>query len=497
MRKKITYIPLALLILLAGCSKSYFSINDNNPNQITKLPAQGAMAGVLNQTAAIVTCDFPFLACSHGYWTVAQGFSDIIDFCNFNYSTNFGQSIWQDIYGNLGNISYIENSAQTDSSLVFFGAFAKILKAQQYQMLVDVYNNVPYTQASIVADLYPKYDNAQAIYEDIIKKIDTAIQILNISHPTAVQPTTATDIMFGGNVTLWKQFANTLKLRILLHQSEMAGRQSYIQTQIQNIVNEGDGFLQAGQNAWVNPGYTRNNLQQNPFYVAFGYNSSGGQSPNNVSFRAQSYAISFYTNTNDSRIGYFYSTLGNTNQYVGGPWGTQGLPAPSSASGIGPGLLQNDGQSCPIMTAMESLFLQAEAAQRGWIVPATTTQDLYQQAIRESYRYLNVTNADIAAAAYYNQAITNVGWAASSDKIQAIMVQKWAAMNGIDWPEVWTDYRRLHLPSDIPFSNSPNVAGPHNPVRLLYPTIEYQTNQANVQAMGTINQFTSKIFWMP
>lgn len=488
---------MALLMLLAACNKSYFNVNDNNPNQITTLPAQGALAGILNQTASIVTCDFPFLACSHGYWTMAQGFSDIIDYANFNYSTNFGQDIWQDLYGNLGNITYIEKAGLKDSSLVYYVALAKIMEAQQYQMLVDVYNNVPYTQSSNVAILYPKYDNAQAIYEDIIKKIDTGIALLNSVHPTAQQPGNGTDIMFGGNFTLWKQFANTLKLRILLHQSQMPGRLSYIQTQLQNIVNEGDGFLQAGQNAWVNPGYSKNNLQQNPFYNAFGFNSSGGTSPNYVSFHAQTYAINFYTNTNDTRLGYFYAPLGGTTQYVGGPFGTQGLPSPSSASSIGSGLLQSDVQSCPIISATESLFLQAEAAQRGWITPATSVQDLYQQAIRESYRYLKVTDADNAAATYYSQAINNVGWAASADKIQAILVQKWAAMNGIDLLEVWTDYRRLHLPSDIPFSNSPNVAGPTNPVRLLYPTIEYQTNQQNVQAMGTINQFTSKIFWMP
>jgi hypothetical protein len=81
--------------------------------------------------------------------------------------------------------------------------------------------------------------------------------------------------------------------------------------------------------------------------------------------------------------------------------------------------------------------------------------------------------------------------------LQAIIVQKWAALNGLDLLEVWCDYRRLHYPSDIPLSNSPYVVAQTPPVRLLYPTVEYQTNQANVQALGTINQFTSKIFWMP
>jgi hypothetical protein len=293
----------------------------------------------------------------------------------------------------------------------------------------------------------------------------------------------------------------------------MAGRQSYIQTAIQDIVNEGDGFLQAGQNAWVNPGYAQNNNQQNPFFAAFGFNSSGGTANNYTSFKAQDYAISFYTNTNDTRLGYFYAPLAGYGilpfQYVGGPFGTIGLPSPSSASSIGAympagggapagprvGLLQSDAQSCPIITATESLFLQAEAAQRGWI--SGDPQSLYQQAITESYSYLLVTNPDSAAAAYYSQPLVNVGWNASPNKLQAIIVQKWAALNGIDLLEVWDDYRRLHYPSDTPLSNSPTAISTTPPVRLLYPTIEYQTNQASVNKLGTINQFTSKIFWMP
>ena len=510
---RLAFIPFALLVLLASCGKSYFNVNNNNPNQVTDLPPRTLMAGTLNQAASIVTTDFPFLGCYQGYWTITQGFGDITDFANYNYSTNFGQNIWTDLYGNLGNITYVEAAAAADNTLVYFGAMSKIIEALHYQMLVDIYNNVPYTQASNKVILYPKYDDAQSIYEDIVKKIDTAITMINTAPLTAVMPDPSNDIMFGGNMLLWKQFGNTLKLRILLHQSEMSGRLSYIQAQIQNIVSEGDGFLQGGQNAWVNPGYSQNNNQQSPFYASFGFTTSGGTAGNYTSFKLNNYALNFYNATNDPRLGYFYSPLGGYGitpyHYVGGPFGTIGLPSPSSASSIGAyipesggvpagprvGLLKGDTQSCPILTATESLFLQAEAAQRGWITG--DPQTLYQQAITESYNYLQVTNAAAAASAYYSQAINNVGWTASTNKLQAIIVQKWAALNGTDLLEVWSDYRRLHYPSDVPLSNSPNVVSQTPPVRLLYPTIEYQTNQANVKATGTINQFTSKIFWMP
>ncbi|HEV2482147.1 MAG TPA: SusD/RagB family nutrient-binding outer membrane lipoprotein, partial [Puia sp.] len=330
----------ALVTVLASCGKNYFNINNNNPNQVTGLPPKTLMAGILNSAASIVTTDYPFLGCYQGYWTIAQGFSDITDYANYNYSTNFGQGIWMDIYANLGNINYIEQSAASDPTLVLYGAMARIMKALHYQLLVDIYNNVPYHQASNALILYPRYDSAQGIYEDLILQIDTAIAMINGANASvAVQPDVTSDIMFGGNMLLWKEFGNTLKLRMLLHQSEMPNRQSYIQARLQDIASEGDGFLPAGQNAWVNPGYSQNNNQQNPFFASFGFTTSGGTAGNYTSFKANNYAINFYSSTNDTRLGYDYSPLAGYGvtpyQYVGGPFGTIGLPSPSSASSIG------------------------------------------------------------------------------------------------------------------------------------------------------------------
>lgn len=511
-------IRLTGTILLVGlacaCSKSYLNVNNSNPNQVTSISPNLLLAGTLNTTASIVTTDFPFLGCYQGYWTISQGFSDITDYANYNFSTNFGQNIWTDVYGNLGNIAQIEAAARADSSLVLYSAMAKMIKALNFQILVDVYNDIPYTDASSPLNIYPRYDNADTVYQHLVMTIDTAIGMINSASLSATQPTGSDDIMFAGNMTAWKQFGNTLKLRMLLHQAGLTAKASYIQDRLADIAGEGDGFLVSGENAWVNPGYSQNNFQQNPFFASFGFTSTGGAASNYTSFKANIYSINFFNNTNDVRIGYDYAPLtgyaGNPPYlYVGAPFGTIGLPSPSSASSIGAympatatspagpqvGLLQNDGQSCPILTATESLFLQAEAAQRGWIQGDPET--LYEQAITESYAYLLVTNAATAASTYYSQPIRDVGWNASPNKLEAIIVQKWAAMNGIDMEEVWSDFRRTGFPSDLPPSNSPNALSKTPPVRLLYPQIEYQTNSANVNAEGTINQFTSKIFWIP
>ena len=62
----------------------------------------------------------------------------------------------------------------------------------------------------------------RSIYDSLIVSLSRAIDIIdNATDQTAPG---ADDAMFGGDMLKWKQFANTLKLRILVRQSDMAGK---------------------------------------------------------------------------------------------------------------------------------------------------------------------------------------------------------------------------------------------------------------------------------
>ncbi|MCP2937624.1 SusD/RagB family nutrient-binding outer membrane lipoprotein, partial [Salmonella enterica subsp. enterica serovar Typhimurium] len=71
--------------------------------------------------------------------------------------------------------------------------------------------------------------------------------------------------MFGGDQTKWVKFANTLKLRLLMHQASRADRAAYVQAEIAKIVAEGSGFLGSGEDAAVNPGFQQD--KPNAFYA--------------------------------------------------------------------------------------------------------------------------------------------------------------------------------------------------------------------------------------
>ena len=95
--------------------------------------------------------------------------------------------------------------------------------------------------------------NSRTIYEDLIVQLDAAMAAIQARSCSRHAIPARSDIMFGGDMDNWLKFANTLKLRILVHQSDMSGRASYITSAIATTASI--GYLGAGESALVNPGY--------------------------------------------------------------------------------------------------------------------------------------------------------------------------------------------------------------------------------------------------
>src|SRR5690348_10320587 len=123
-----------------------------------------------------------------------------------------------------------------------------------------------------------------------------------------------------------------------MRQTQMSGRDAYIKAQVNDIKNEGSGFLQA--DAGVNPGYLNSAGKQNPFW-GFNYNTS--LTYTNDFWRANQYAIDFYRVNNDPRYKFVYGpTTGNDTAYQGNVLGQQTGALVGSASSIfGPGVLKS------------------------------------------------------------------------------------------------------------------------------------------------------------
>lgn len=492
---KITATILAgatlILLLGAGCKKGFLDIN-TNPNNASNASPELVLPNVLNVCAARQINSYTFISGWMGYWASSGSYApDNTDYTSYKQTTDFGEALWSNIYNNLEDIYYVEQQAIAQNKPFYEGA-AKIIKAYEFQQLVDMFNNVPYAEAlKGTSNMLPKYDQAQAIYDSLIEGLDKAIELMK--RPDAIAAVNS-DILFNGHTDEWVKFANTLRLRILLRQSEKPGRAGYIQAQLAKVQAEELLDTDAG----IDPGFVNTDGKMNPFYD-FAYNASGTYTQD--FWRANQYAILFYKNNNDLRLKKVYQgTQADPTVYQGNYIGQQtGAFVGSSCSRFGPGVLKSYSQPAVLLSAAESYFLQAEANVKGWL--NGDAKSAYENGITASFEYLGVSNAAGEAAIYYSQNSnrqTNWSTAASNnDKLALIIRQKWAALNTVTPFEAWADYRRLGLPADIPLTQNPAVDVLAIPVRIIYPTSEYQTNAANVKAEGNIDHHTSKIFWMP
>jgi len=498
------YIAAFLVIVGTGCKKDYLDVN-TNPNSLPTATPAYVLSNALNVTAAnMVTPNETGMVWS-GHWTQSNGY--IISTTLFSYAfTNGDFPYWDNTYDNLYDYQYVIDNA-TKYSQEYLKGPAKVMKAYNFQKLVDLYGNIPYTEAlKGVANLAPKFDDQKAVYESLIVLLDDAIKDLKAN---AFASTYAgSDIIFKGSNTNWIKFANSLKLRILMRQARVSGRDAYITAEVNKIFAEGTGIL-SGSDVGVNPGYVASAGQINPFYDLYGYSETNARRAYNNWPRGTEFLINTLKSTGDTvRLKRIFYAIGNENganpgvstkdevaaNYVGVPYGSSAGFLPAVTSAPGPSVLVKGVFNKPyiLMTASEAQLNLAEAKQRyGAAISFTgTAQSYYEAGVKESYRILGASSAD--ATRLLASGVQDIDFAASTNKLQAIAYQKWLTFANYNGLEAWSEYRKNNYPA-IP--QSKNYVGTARPLRLYYPGTELGSNGANVNAQGTIDPLATRIFW--
>ncbi|NII29435.1 SusD/RagB family nutrient-binding outer membrane lipoprotein [Pseudoflavitalea sp. X16] len=500
--KCLSALALAAGIAGAGCKK-FIDVN-NNPNLATATNPTLVFTNALNVYAASLAGGGNVLGNYWGgYWAHSTSFASGTPEKTYSF-TNGDFNYWAGILDNINDLQLVINTADAKEQSYLKGP-AKVIKALRYQELTDVYGNVPYTDAlKGIAVFQPKYDKAQDVYDSLIVLLDQAVADLKANPFPGAFQAGIYSIGSGHEAADWIKFANTVKLRILMRQS--LARENYVKTEIQKILTEGSGFIGAGDDVLSQPGYTKTVGKLNPFYAAAGYDQNDAEVGGHQAFRISEYLIDTLKATNDTiRLKYiadvtpasrpatapaFYQ--GSVDDYIGVPFGGEGADYLSAnSSPVGPGRIIKGVAAAPqvIFTAAESLFLQAEAAQRLGIAGLGDAKTFYEQGIRESFRLLNApadaANDLIAESASFNTA---------PDKTNAIVYQKWVALANFNGMEAWAEFRRNDFPA-VPLSVNGGRTVNTRPVRLHYPLDEVNTNKTNVDAQGKIDVFTSRLFW--
>lgn len=506
--KKLLYINLifATLLFSTGCKKGFLTDLAVNPNQPSQAPASLILPPILTGYASNVYFSVVPMGLWMGYYSISGGYS-VNNNTETYYVSAASPNIWDSEYGILKNAAYMEQTAAEDPNGQYSVAVAKILKAWGFQTIVDAYGMAPYSQAfKGSGDFFPAYDQGQAIYDSCIMQLDNAINLIQNAPSTAAN-LGSNDIMFGGDMTQWAKFANTLKLRFIIRQSNVISG-SDAQSEIAKTAAV--GYLT--DDAIVNPGYLNTAGKQNPFWGSYGVSAGGSLYSDGFNYiKAGGAALDFFSKKQDPRLFYvyapdgitpnttdFFATDTNYVDYHGVYYGdrkTATDQGTNGTAGIGHGIMSGPTAGVPLMLAAESYFLQSEAAVRGWTTD--DAQELYISGIKSSYEYLYTAAGDSKAeadAAALNYDTTNAGTA----NIQNIITQKWAALAGINSFEAWNEYRRTGYPntSVLPETKFPGNTR-HIPTKLMYPTSEQNTNQDNYKAAvaaGNDPQST-KVFW--
>ncbi len=412
-------------------------------------------------------------------------------------SSTFYNPIWDWTYKNVSNFQKIIN--YNSDSYDNHKAIAKILKSFYMQYIVDLYGDCPYSEAfQGQANLYPKYDDDMLVYRGLVNELDEAIDLIENANSSDVV-VGAEDAMLAGNMQRWKQFANTIKLRILLRQSELTDTETttYIDQQLDALA--GAQFVDF--NVTINPGYNATNAnRQNPFYGAYGYTINGQETGNRSLVTASLHAANELNNTADPRRSRLFTTTGGL--VVGIEQGADSGAAADNPSFLGPAIIPvpvsgnasvGSSMSGYVMTLSEAKFILAEAAYR---YPAKfggyDAQTLFTEGIQASFTRLGVTPAAGATYLANIDSIDGYGWNGSANKIEAIMTQKWIAVMNVHAIESWIDYVRTGFP-ETPLALTNGGVG--KPKRLMYPASEYISNTSNVPAQTSATVFATGPFW--
>lgn len=520
MKKSFKYIFGLLLVSSVISCKKDLDIN-TNPNQ----PLAATVNTVLPQ-AIVATANniaqFNFYGGQvAGYFANGGGVSGWGSIVSYNYQNDEFSGLWANTYDILTDVKYVLDQSANDATKSQFNAAAKVLKAYNFELLVDTYNDVPYTEANLgLANVQPKYDKATDIYKNLADLLDQAIATFKAGGSAKGTPAfVAADPLFGGNddqLTRWAQLANTIKLKLVL---KGQGKVTFTNTTFDAI-----GFITADAN--VQPVYTKIDGKQNPAWNRWAYAASGTAVGAASQYAVTPYIMSFYNGNklNDAKraaVTFKSGTTTAVNQ-LGYQLSDAGRGAAPSSWFVGTdvntyskvGILKGPDASQPLMLAAESYFLQAEANVKGLVTGTAATN--FKSGIIASFNYLYTDNtgavpstrtpaADADAYVTANTASFLANFAVATtdaQKLEAIITQKYIAFNMTFGHEAWNEFRRTGYPTIVTSGASANqtfvsitseaTAANKLPTRILYPITEFKYNAANIP---TVDKYTSKIFW--
>ncbi|WP_166426958.1 SusD/RagB family nutrient-binding outer membrane lipoprotein [Flavobacterium psychrotolerans] len=411
------------------------------------------------------------------YWTQSNGSNQYKDIDSYIIGTGDYYSAWRDMYDALGDIRQVKKTALAEKNWNYY-LIATVLEVQGSQVLTDFYGSIPYTEANDKSILEPHFNTGDQVYEFMINDLDAALS-KDLSTSVGSAPS-KDDLIFGGDMTNWTAFANTMKLKIYMRQTK-SSRASIASAGITKLLSSGVAFLDTDA--------AMTQFENNPGLSNPLYESDRRKLNTATNLRMSTTLSSFLDENSDERKGKYYGAGNPLNQ---GDFSNTAGPATFSIvtlSATTPAYL---------MSREESLFLQAEAQARF----GSGDKALYDAAVSENFtKYGLDASSYLATGGKYEYPTSGT----LDNKIKAIITQKWISSfpgNGFEafFETNRTGYPKTsavpqsdpsYIPGELAYSINGATPGGLFPKRVIYPQEEKNTNNNT----PTLSKITEPVWW--
>lgn len=213
--KKIFRIVMFLSVAVFVSCADELDIN-NDPNAPQAITPGLALSSAEASLATVVGGEFfnlgGFYTQYHTQSPSASQF-ELID--SYNLNATYSDRVWAEVYaGCLNDLEFVRTESIENNDTTGL-LIAVALRAYTYQYLVDLYDDIPYTEAlQGGANITPALTPGEEVYDDLIAQLDAAIGAYN-ANPSQ-QSVGSQDNIYGGDGDKWVQFANTLKLKMYI-----------------------------------------------------------------------------------------------------------------------------------------------------------------------------------------------------------------------------------------------------------------------------------------
>ena len=481
----------SLAFLLVSCEKGFLDVNTdpNNPALEVGTPQLMFPAAVAS-SAGRIGAEYAIIGGMWSqFWTQSNAANQYKAYDQYNVTSTTAQYVWSEVFsGALNDYSYIINYAQENEDWTYY-LLGTVMNAYTYQIMVDFYDQVPYDEAFMGGDgnYSPVYNDGKYVYEQLIAQIKDALSKDFSSSTNSVVGDE--DFLFGGDVDSWKQFANTLLLKMYLrmvYEDPTMAQDGY-----SYVKNNGFGFLSTDAAMDVfedSPG------KSNPLYE---YNFR--QLNVSTNLRASYTFLSWMQENGDPRIDKYY-TPGAGGQ-LAMHQGTFGLSTTELSPDDVSVALVHATDPVYFISAAESYFLQAEAYER--FENGSGAKTSYEMGIEAAFAQTGI-DAAIAQSLYMDGGVYAYPDGDFESKLEAIITQKWASLPGAHAFEAFFEKNRTgypktstvfsddasYIPGQIVYPEGGITAGKF-PMRLVFTDRESNTNPNTPAAVS----FDTKVWW--